>query len=164
MEVPDFMGGSISIPTLLIAAGNDKVVSVRAVEEMGFKMRSGRALVISGAQHELLQERDQYRESNSWPHFTHSFLNQRIVGYATSVPFALVKTLAGGIRRIDRRGCRASGESVIFALDSWGRYVWTPGNHCNLSYISVGALRMSNLPFAIVLPDGSSCWTRKPPD
>jgi len=58
---PDFIG-SISIPTLLIAAGNDKVVSVRAVEEMGFKMRSGRALVIAGAQHELLQERDQYRE------------------------------------------------------------------------------------------------------
>lgn len=58
---PDFIG-SIPIPTLLIAAGADKVVSVRAIEEMGLKMRSGKTLVIPGARHELLQERDVYRE------------------------------------------------------------------------------------------------------
>jgi lysophospholipase len=58
---PDFIG-SISIPTLLVAAGADTIVSVRAIEEMGFKMRSGKTLVIPGARHEMLQERDHYRE------------------------------------------------------------------------------------------------------
>ncbi|NKB52421.1 MAG: hypothetical protein GKR97_09385 [Rhizobiaceae bacterium] len=53
---------SISIPTLLIAAGNDPIVSPSAVELFGRKMRSGAFLTISGARHELLQERDLYRE------------------------------------------------------------------------------------------------------
>ena len=58
---PDFIG-SITIPTLLIGGGNDKVVSLSAIEEMGFKMRSGKAIIIDGARHEILQERDVYRE------------------------------------------------------------------------------------------------------
>ena len=58
---PDFIG-SIAIPTLLIAAGGDKVVSVRAIEELGRRMRSGKAVTIDGARHEMLQERDIVRE------------------------------------------------------------------------------------------------------
>ncbi len=61
LDDPDFIG-SITIPTLLIGGGGDSVVSLRAIEELGFKMRSGRAIIIPGAKHEILQERDVYRE------------------------------------------------------------------------------------------------------
>lgn len=54
--------GTITIPTLLIAAGNDPIVSPEAVERFGSKMRSGRFLTIFGSKHEILQERDVYRE------------------------------------------------------------------------------------------------------
>jgi lysophospholipase len=58
---PDFIG-SIAIPTLLVAAGLDRVVSVQAIEELGFKMRSGHCVLVSEARHELLQERDVFRQ------------------------------------------------------------------------------------------------------
>ena len=58
---PEFMA-SISIPTMLIAAGNDQIVSSDAVEEFGARLRTGAQLTIDGAQHELMQERDTYRE------------------------------------------------------------------------------------------------------
>ncbi|MEP1209579.1 MAG: alpha/beta hydrolase [Rhizobiaceae bacterium] len=53
---------SIGIPTLMVAAGSDPIVSPTEVEIFGRKMRSGAFLTISGAKHELLQERDFYRE------------------------------------------------------------------------------------------------------
>ncbi len=52
----------INIPTLLISAGNDRIVSNRAIESFGRKLRSGKTLTINGANHELLQERDIFRE------------------------------------------------------------------------------------------------------
>ncbi|MEZ5871077.1 MAG: alpha/beta hydrolase [Nitratireductor sp.] len=58
---PDFIG-SINIPSLLVMAGNDQVVSNRAIEEMGRRLRSGHCVTIDGARHEILQERDVYRE------------------------------------------------------------------------------------------------------
>jgi lysophospholipase len=57
----DFIG-SITIPVLLVCAGNDKVVVNRRAEEMGRRLRSGRTLTIYGAMHEMLQERDRFRE------------------------------------------------------------------------------------------------------
>ena len=53
---------SIAIPTLLVSAGNDPIVSPTAVEMFGQRMRSGAFLTIAGAKHELLHERDFYRE------------------------------------------------------------------------------------------------------
>ncbi|GIL01508.1 MAG: lysophospholipase [Alphaproteobacteria bacterium] len=61
VDDPDFIA-SIAVPTLLVAAGNDKVVSTRAIEELGLRMRSGRTVTVAGARHELLQERDVYRQ------------------------------------------------------------------------------------------------------
>jgi lysophospholipase len=58
---PDFIG-TIRVPTLLIAAGRDKVVSNAAIERLGYAMRSGATVVIDGARHEILQERDIYRQ------------------------------------------------------------------------------------------------------
>lgn len=52
----------IKIPTLLICAGNDVIVSNKSIESFGRKLRSGKTLTINGARHELLQERDIFRE------------------------------------------------------------------------------------------------------
>jgi lysophospholipase len=57
----DFLG-MITIPVLLVCAGNDKIVANRAAEEIGRRLRSGRTLTIAGARHEMLQERDRFRE------------------------------------------------------------------------------------------------------
>lgn len=51
----------IKVPTLLIGAGNDKIVAANAIERLGNRFRAGRAVIIDGARHELLQEADRYR-------------------------------------------------------------------------------------------------------
>ncbi|MDY8108447.1 alpha/beta hydrolase [Fulvimarina sp. 2208YS6-2-32] len=51
-----------SIPTLFICAGGDRVVSTRAAERLAWRMRSGSSLTLPDARHELLQEKDRYRE------------------------------------------------------------------------------------------------------
>jgi len=61
LENPEYYG-QITIPTLLISAGNDQVVNLQAIEELGARLRSGSALTIDGARHELMQERDIFRE------------------------------------------------------------------------------------------------------
>ena len=61
LQDPDFIG-SINIPSLLVIAGADEVVSNKAIEELGRRLRSGRSVTIDGARHELLQERDVFRE------------------------------------------------------------------------------------------------------
>ena len=58
---PDFIA-KIQIPTLIIAAGADQVVSTRAIEDFTRRLRSGSLLTIDGARHEILQEADIYRE------------------------------------------------------------------------------------------------------
>jgi lysophospholipase len=58
---PEFMA-SIRIPTLIIAAGADKVVSTKAVASYTRHLRLSSLLTIDGARHELLQEADFYRE------------------------------------------------------------------------------------------------------
>jgi lysophospholipase len=50
------------LPTLLVAAGADRVVSNRAIERFSASTRFTDHLVIPGARHELLFERDRYRE------------------------------------------------------------------------------------------------------
>ena len=52
----------ISIPTLIVSAGKDIIVSNRSIENFGRKLRLGKCLTIDGAKHEILQERDIYRE------------------------------------------------------------------------------------------------------
>jgi lysophospholipase len=51
----------IRVPTLLIGAGNDRIVVAHAIESLGNRFRAGRAIIIDGARHELLQEADRYR-------------------------------------------------------------------------------------------------------
>ena len=58
---PDFHA-QITVPTLLITAGNDRVVNNLAAEWLGLRLRSGKCVTVEGAQHELFQEKDYYRE------------------------------------------------------------------------------------------------------
>jgi lysophospholipase len=52
----------IHVPVLFVAAGADRVVSTRAIEDCARRMRSASLLTIDGARHEILQEADVYRE------------------------------------------------------------------------------------------------------
>lgn len=63
MQLNSFeFGPSIKVPLLIIAAGNDTVVSTRAIETFSTRVKICKYLVIAGAKHELLQERDEIRD------------------------------------------------------------------------------------------------------
>ncbi len=49
-------------PTLIVAAGADRVTDTRAAERFATRMRMGRIVVIDGAEHEILIERDPLRD------------------------------------------------------------------------------------------------------
>lgn len=53
--------GTIRQPILMVAAGNDSIVSTPAIETFGANLLAGRHLIIAGAKHEILQEQEQYR-------------------------------------------------------------------------------------------------------
>jgi lysophospholipase len=48
-------------PILIVAAGSDAIVSNAAIEDFATQLRAGSHLVVVGAQHELLMERDRFR-------------------------------------------------------------------------------------------------------
>lgn len=48
-------------PMLLLAAGNDHIMSLTAIESFALNMRSGSHLIVPGALHEMLMEQDPYR-------------------------------------------------------------------------------------------------------
>jgi lysophospholipase len=52
----------IRIPSLLVAAGDDRVVSSKAIEDLASRLRAGSQIVLRGSRHEILQERDAIRE------------------------------------------------------------------------------------------------------
>ncbi|MGP9820174.1 alpha/beta fold hydrolase [Salinarimonas sp. NSM] len=51
----------IRIPTLVLAAGADRLVSTPAVERFAARLKTGNAIVVPGARHELLNEVDAIR-------------------------------------------------------------------------------------------------------
>lgn len=61
VQNPEFMQ-RINIPVMFVGAGNDEVVSTRAIAEYARRLRGGSILTIAGARHELLQEADVFRE------------------------------------------------------------------------------------------------------
>ncbi len=58
---PEFIA-AMRIPSLIVAAGADKVVSNRAIQYFARRLRSGKLVTIDGAEHEILQEADRFRE------------------------------------------------------------------------------------------------------
>jgi lysophospholipase len=53
---------SISVPTLVVASGADRVVDTRSVERFATRLRAGHLLVLDGARHEVMMERDAHRD------------------------------------------------------------------------------------------------------
>lgn len=58
---PDFPS-DLHTPILMVGAGNDTVVSTRAIDYLGKNIRGGGSITIDGARHEILMERDRYRQ------------------------------------------------------------------------------------------------------
>ncbi len=52
----------LSVPSLIVAAGDDKVVNSQAAEELGDYLHTASCLTIDGAMHEQFHERDVFRE------------------------------------------------------------------------------------------------------
>ena len=53
--------GRIRQPLLIIAAGQDGIVSTPAIDEFSVRLRAGSHLIVPGARHELLMEQDRFR-------------------------------------------------------------------------------------------------------
>ena len=53
---------SVKVPILIIAAGNDRIVSTPAIERFASRLKNCTRIVVAGSRHEILQERDQLRE------------------------------------------------------------------------------------------------------
>lgn len=60
LQAPD-SPRSLHLPTLFVAAGDDKVVSTTAIEEFALKTKLGTAVLLAAARHEILQETDDTR-------------------------------------------------------------------------------------------------------
>jgi lysophospholipase len=52
----------IQVPTLIVAAGADPVCATPVTERFAARLKAGHAIVIPGARHEILMERDEIRE------------------------------------------------------------------------------------------------------
>jgi lysophospholipase len=52
---------TIRQPILIIAAGQDAIVSTPAIDEFAVRLRGGSHLIVPGARHELLMEQDRFR-------------------------------------------------------------------------------------------------------
>jgi len=55
-------GKSVLVPTLIVAGGHEQVVSYLAIETLCRKMPNGALVTIDGARHEIMMERDIYRQ------------------------------------------------------------------------------------------------------
>jgi lysophospholipase len=61
-EDPDYARQTPGPPMLIIASGADRVIDTRATERFASRLRSARLIVIDGAEHEILMERDSLRD------------------------------------------------------------------------------------------------------
>jgi lysophospholipase len=48
-------------PMLIVAAGQDTIVSTPAIDDFAVRLRAGSHLIVPGARHELLMEQDRFR-------------------------------------------------------------------------------------------------------
>jgi lysophospholipase len=48
-------------PLLIVAAGQDAIVSTPAIDGFAVRLRAGSHLIVPGARHELLMEQDRFR-------------------------------------------------------------------------------------------------------
>jgi lysophospholipase len=57
---PNF-AARIRQPLLVIAAGQDQIVSTPAIDEFSVRLRTGSHLIVPGSRHEMLMEQDRFR-------------------------------------------------------------------------------------------------------
>jgi len=50
------------VPVLMLAAGDDHIVSSKAIEAFSMRLKAGSQIVLRGSRHEIMQERDLIRE------------------------------------------------------------------------------------------------------
>ncbi|HXW20061.1 MAG TPA: alpha/beta hydrolase [Roseiarcus sp.] len=60
-EEPEF-AREIATPTLVLASGADRVVDLAATERFASRLRTGRLIILDGAEHEALMEQDRVRQ------------------------------------------------------------------------------------------------------
>jgi lysophospholipase len=48
-------------PMLIVAAGQDSIVTTPAIDDFAVRLRAGSHLIVPGARHELLMEQDRFR-------------------------------------------------------------------------------------------------------
>lgn len=53
---------SVNVPLLMLGAAQDEIVAPTAIEKLASEMRAGSFILIPGARHEILMERDYFRE------------------------------------------------------------------------------------------------------
>ncbi len=58
---PEF-ADRVTVPMMLLAAGDDEIVSTRAIEDFAVRLKVGSHVLIPGARHEILQENDFVRQ------------------------------------------------------------------------------------------------------
>ncbi len=51
----------VEVPMLLFAAGNDRIVATRSIEEFGVRLKLGTQILLPGSRHEIMQEADTIR-------------------------------------------------------------------------------------------------------
>jgi lysophospholipase len=61
-EDPEYAREILSPPMLVVGSGDDRVVDLSAIERFVSRQRSGRLIVIDGAKHEIMMERDALRD------------------------------------------------------------------------------------------------------
>jgi lysophospholipase len=61
-EDPDYARQILGPPMLVFGSANDRVVDLSAIERFVSRLRSARLIVIDGAEHEILVERDELRD------------------------------------------------------------------------------------------------------
>lgn len=52
----------VHVPVLMLAAGDERIVSNRAIEDLAMQLKTGSQIAIHRARHEILQEQDVFRE------------------------------------------------------------------------------------------------------
>jgi lysophospholipase len=60
LQAPDYPS-SVRVPLLLVAAGDDKIVSTPEIEEFALRLKLGTHVLIGTSRHEILQENDEIR-------------------------------------------------------------------------------------------------------
>jgi lysophospholipase len=56
------LNNGVRVPVLIVASGNDEVVSLRSTEIFTSRLKNCAHIVVAGAKHEILQERDELRD------------------------------------------------------------------------------------------------------